>query len=353
MESIKRYIECYVPIETCNLRCHYCYITQKGKFGSEITPLPHSPEFIRKALSKERWGGVCLINLCAGGETLLSGEILARIRELLLEGHYVTVVTNGIVSARFKEISKWEPSLLKRLFIKFSLHYLEFKRLNIFDVFFANVDLIKKSGCSFTVELMPSDELMPFIDDVKALCLKNLGALCHVTIARDETTKGFEVLSSLDYEGYKKTWRTFNSELFDFKSEIFLKKRKEFCYAGDWSVNLDIGSGVLRNCYYGEVLCNIYDDVNSRVKFKPIGYRCHFKHCFNGHSFLTLGVIPELTTPSYADVRNRRCDDGAEWLQGKMKDFMSHKLVENNKQSGSVKKLFHRVKSVVKKPIDI
>ena len=38
------------------------------------------------------------------------------------------------------------------------------------------------------------------------------------------------------------------------------------------------------------------------------------------HAFLTLGVIPELETPTYADIRNRVCEDGREWLSKEVKD---------------------------------
>ena len=33
------------------------------------------------------------------------------------------------------------------------------------------------------------------------------------------------------FDEYKEIWGSFDSELFKFKSEIFYKKRNEFCYA--------------------------------------------------------------------------------------------------------------------------
>lgn len=53
MDRLKRFIDCYIPTETCNLRCHYCYITQKRKFNNQIASLP-SPQAIRVALSRQR-----------------------------------------------------------------------------------------------------------------------------------------------------------------------------------------------------------------------------------------------------------------------------------------------------------
>lgn len=43
-----------------------------------------------------------------------------------------------------------------------------------------------------------------------------------------------------------------------------------------------------------------------------------------------MGVIPELETPTYADIRNRVCEDGREWLSKEVKDAFSQKLADNN-----------------------
>lgn len=344
MNGIKRYIDCYIPTETCNLRCHYCYITQRHKFNGKLVHFPQSPETIRKALSKERLGGTCLLNLCAGGETLLSEEVLHVTKQLLLEGHYVVIVTNGTITKRFEEIAGWPKEILNRLFFKFSFHYLEMKRLNMMERFFSNVQLMKNAGASFTVEITPSDELVPYIDEVKAECLAHVGALCHVTIARDERTEGFDVLSDYSFEEYKKIWGQFGSELFRFKSEIFYKHRDEFCYAGDWSAQLMLDTGVLKQCYYGKVIDNIYEHIDRPIHFEAIGHDCTMAHCFNGHSFLALGDIPEIDAPTYTEVRNRICEDGSEWLQPEMKRFMGTKLYENNKEYNVFKKAKNRIK---------
>lgn len=350
MESLKRFIDCFIPTETCNLRCHYCYIAQKRKFNNKLVSFSHSKETIRKALSKKRLGGVCLLNLCAGGETLLAEEVLDVVYELLEEGHFVMVVTNGTITKRFEEIATWPSELLQHLFLKFSFHYFEMKRLDWMERFFDNVNLMKKNAVSFTVEITPSDELIPYIEDVKSICMRHLGALCHVTIARDDRTNGIDILSNYSFEEYKKIWNDFNSELFQFKSEIFYKKRKEFCYAGEWSAYLNLETGALKQCYCGKELDNIYDDLDRAIKFETVGFNCSLPHCYNGHAFLTLGNIPELTTPTYAQTRNRVCEDGSEWLSDDMKEFMSHKLNENNKEySGSKKKRIKLKSEVLKK----
>ena len=135
-DSMVRFIDCHVPTETCNFRCPYCYITQRRKFDNQLNPIGRTPTEIRKALSMKRWGGVLFINFCAGGETLLGEDILPIIYSVLEEGHYAQIVTNGSMSTRFDEISRWPKELLNHLFVKFSFHYTELKRLNIVDTFY-------------------------------------------------------------------------------------------------------------------------------------------------------------------------------------------------------------------------
>ena len=139
MDTIKRYIDCYVPVTGCTLRCNYCYITQHRLFDSKLPKFKYSPEHVRKALSRERLGGTCLINMCGGGETLLPPEMPAYAKALLEEGHYVMIVTNATVDKRFDEIAAFPPELTKRVFFKFSYHYLELKKKNLLERFFANI----------------------------------------------------------------------------------------------------------------------------------------------------------------------------------------------------------------------
>ncbi len=338
MEKLKRFLDCYIPTETCNLRCHYCYIAQMRNFNNKLAQFKCSPEVIRKALSKERLGGTCLINFCAGGETLLEEEVVRVLKALLEEGHYVMVVTNGTLTQRINEILEFDSELLKRLFFKFSFHYLELLKRNLMETYFENVKKVRSSEASFTIELTPSDELIPYIEDVKKVCMENLGALCHVTIARDERTKDVDVLSKYSFEEYKKIWGTFDSALFDFKASIFYKKRKEFCYAGDWSLYINLGTGDMKQCYWGRPLDNIYKNIDKPLNFKALGHNCTLPHCWAGHAFLTLGNIPELDTVTYAETRNRIDSEGRTWLKPQMEQFMKQKLKYNNEEYSFIKK---------------
>lgn len=330
MEKVVKFIDCYIETETCNLKCHYCYIALRNKFKNHIIELQRSPKEIQSALSKERMGGICLINLCAGGETLLGETILPVVKALLEEGHYVMVVTNGTMTKRFDEIITWDKALLSHLFIKFSFHYLEMIRLNMMDTFIGNVKKIAQSGCSYTVEVTPNDELIPHIDEVKKVCVDNFGAPCHVTIARDDRTGGIELLSEHSLPEFYDIWSTFDSKLLDFKYSIFKKKRTEFCHAGMWSYWVDLNTGEYKQCYTGDTLGNIYENCDEKLVECPVGTKCGLAHCYNGHAFLTLGDIPGVDTVTYAETRNRLEGTDNEWLRPEMKAAMSCKLYETN-----------------------
>lgn len=339
MEKIKRFIDIWVPVTTCTLRCHYCYITHNRLFGGPLPKFKYDVNTFRKGLSKERLGGICMINFCGGGETLLPPEMPQYIEALLAEGHYVMVVTNATVDKAFDEIEKFPKEYLERLFFKFSYHYLELKKRNLFDRFFHNIRRMREAGASFTLEATPSDELIPFINEMKALAIKEVGAVNHVTVARDEHDLSvIPILTKMSPEEYRKTWSTFNSEFFDYKFSVFTKKRTEFCYAGDWTLFYNMGTGELHQCYRSLFSQNIMDDVNKPIIFKAIGHHCQQPHCYNAHAFLTFGAIPEHEAPTYAAIRNRVCQDGSEWLKPRMKAFMEERLKYANEEYSAAKK---------------
>lgn len=348
MAKIKRLLAISVPIKQCNLKCHYCYIAALKDFEKKKPVFNFSPEHVGECLSKERLGGECIINLTGGGETLLPAEMPAYIKAMLEQGHFLEVVTNGTLTKRFDEIEKFPNELLKRLEFKFSFHYLELKRLGLLDKFFENVKKMRDAGCSITVECTPTDELEPYMEELKEICIEKVGALCQLTIARNDLDD-MKVLSKKSNEEYFKTWESFGSDMFAFKQKLFGVKRKEFCYAGMWSLYIDLGTGRAKQCYGQLYNQNIFKDKNEEIKFEPVGKHCRQKYCYNGHAFLSLGLIPELTTPTYADIRNRKCIDGSEWEGVELKESFSDKLYRNNTQwneyekEGYEKKFFIRM----------
>jgi len=345
---MKRFIDCAIPFRTCNLRCDYCYITHTKSWGQKLPEFRYDVDRIGRALSAKRLGGTCLINICGEGETLLPPEIVGIIYNILKNDHYVMVVTNGTITKRFDEIAELPAVCLNRLLIKFSFHYLELKRKGWFDVFFGNVQKVRNAGCSISLELTPSDEMIPYIDDAIALCRKRTGAICHVTVARNEKNSELTILTQYTKSEYEDIWNKFQSDLFKFKMQVFGVKRYEYCYAGLWSCVLDLVTGNLIQCYRGELLQNIFEDIERPIHFAPIGCHCAQPHCYNAHAFMTLGVIPSISTPRFADMRNRLCDNGSEWLTPEMKAFLNRKLGDENPELTWIKKHLHEISRLSK-----
>lgn len=326
-DQIKRYIEIRIPVTACNFTCMYCYLRRIEK--RTISDFILSPNELVKKLSIEKLGGVCLFNLCADGETMFHPQLIELVKQLTKSGHYVDIVTNGTLSKKFDElINALSHDEQTRLLIKFSFHYLELKKRELLDTFVDNVNKIKESGISYTIEITPHDELVDSIEEIKLFSNEHFGALPHITVARDADTRSIDILTHYSRENYIKIWEQFDSALFDFKISIFNKKRNEFCYAGDWSIYLDLETGKYRQCYVGRELGNICD--NGPIHFQAIG-RCPIPHCFNGHAFLPLGDIPELNCPTYAEERDRECVDGSHWLKDDCREFFSSKLYDGNK----------------------
>ena len=340
-KKIKRFIDCVLPVSTCNLKCHYCCITINNQNCAKLPDFTNQAKLIGEALSIKRFGGPCVVNICGEGETLLPPGITLFIENLLKAGHYVMVVTNGTVKRRFEEIVKLDPELLHRLFFKFSFHYLELIRTKQLDVFFDNINKIKNAGCSFSLEMTPNDEIIPQIDSIKELCIKQVGALCHLTVTRDGSKPDLlPLLTKLSPQEYENIWSQFDSKMFKYKLTAFGKKNHHFCYAGDWTLFLNLGSGELKQCYRGKTLCeNIYSNPDSPIIFEAIGYGCREPHCYNAHAFLTFGTVPSLDAPTYLEMRDRVCKDGTTWVKDELKDCFSQKLKDNNDQYSIYKKM--------------
>ncbi|EOU1488043.1 radical SAM protein [Clostridium perfringens] len=339
MDKIKRIILFNIPMSICNFRCSYCYLSHRDECyqNKQIEPI-YSPKHIAKALSPERLGGLAYINFCAEGETLLAKDIEKYIYELAKEGHYIEIVTNATISNVIEKILSWDKEILKRIEFKCSFHYLELKKKNLLDVFSNNVKRIWEAGSSANIEITPSDELIKYIDEVKSFSMENFGALPHLTIARNDKTDEIDYLTNLSIEEYDKVWSQFNSDFWKFKKTIFKKERNEFCYAGDWLLQVDFITGNTNQCYRGRHKHNIFENVDKDIEFKAIG-KCMEPHCYNGHMLLTLGCIPNLTKVGYGDIRNRVKVDGKEWLQPEIKNFFNSKLYDNNKEYSKNKKL--------------
>ena len=339
MEKIKRFIECLLPVTACNLKCSYCYVIQRDNRKLEIPKLQYSPEIIGQALRKERFGGTCYFSICGAGETLVPDYTVSIAREILKQGHFVNITTNGTLNKRFDELISLNKELLKRLNISFSFHYLELKRLNKMDDFFNNIKKCRENGISFVLQINLCDEYMPYIDDIKNICMEKVGAYPQVALTRKEDTSlnNIEILTDKTEEEYINDGKKFKSPLFDFTVKNFNIKRKEFCYAGDWAFNLNLQTGRLNKCYAMLLAQNIFNDIDKPIKFEAIGNNCQSRYCFNSSHFMSFGVIPEIETPTYGELRNRK---EANWYTSQeIIDGFNSKLNESNQEYSKAKKI--------------
>ena len=329
LDKIKKIVLLHVPTSICNLRCSYCYLAQRNEcYQGRQAELKYTPEQVAKALSKERMGGICYINFTAEGETLLTKDIDTYCKALAEEGHFIEIVTNLTVTSMVDRILKWDKKLLEHIEFKCSFHYLELKRKKLLDVFAENVNKIWMAGASANIELPPSDELIPYIPEIKRFSIKHFGALPHLTITRDDRTKDIVKLTELSEEEYINTWSQFDSDFWKYKMSIFGVRQNQFCYAGKWSVYVNLANGEAKACYFRPI-GNIFENPDKPIDSKPIG-KCPIAHCYNGHMLLTLGVIPDATSICYGDIRNRVRRDGKEWIRMKMHHFLNTKLQDQN-----------------------
>lgn len=339
MDKVKRIILLSVPMSICNFRCSYCYLSQRDECYQNKQPkFKYSPEYVGRALSLERLGGIAYINICADGETLLTRDIDKYVYELLKVGHYVEFVTNLSISPVLDKMLQWDTKLLKQLEFKCSFHYLELKKKKLLGIFADNVRKIWNSGASANIEITPCDEMIPYINEIKDFSLQNFGALPHLSIARRDDTEDIDYLTNLSIEEYDKVWSQFDSEFWEFKKTIFKKKQTRFCYAGDWLLYVNLETGIAQQCYRGRHSQDIFRDLEKPISFKAIG-KCLEPHCYNGHFMLTLGCVPNFTSVRYGDIRNRVKKDGSEWLQPEYKSFLNSTLLESNDEY-SVKRKF-------------
>ncbi len=335
MEQIKRFFECLIPGTVCNLECSYCYIIQENRRSMKLSNMPYSADHIAKALRRERVGGTCLISICGAGETLTQKEVPEIAAALLREGHFVNITTNGTLTQAFERLIDKCADNISHLHVSFSFHYVELKNRNMLDAFFHNINLIRNAGASFLYQFNLCDEYIPYLDDIKQISMDRVGALPQVALTRDESSRPMKIMSMLTDEEYYNIGKQFSSPLFDFTYNNFNVRRKEFCYAGDWSGVLNLQTGVLQKCYQNPECQNIFEDIEKPIKFEAVGKRCGNCYCINSSHFMSLGIIPEIETPTYSELRNRPEHN---WHTPEMKSFLNTKLYSSNKEYSKLKK---------------
>ena len=327
MEKVKRFFECLLPVSVCNLECEYCYVIQENRRSMKLAELQYSPEHIAKALRKERLGGTCLISICGAGETLAQKEAVEIAALLIKEGHYVNITTNGTLSSQFDALINCCGDNIERLHVSFSMHYVELKKRGWIDRFFDNVCKMRNAGASILVQMNWCDAYAPYLEEIKEVTVDRVGAWPQIALTRDEMSKPFKIFTAGADEEYIDQGKQFHSPLFDFTVKNFNTKRTEFCYAGEWSAVLDLSTGIMKKCYFDYKGTNIFENIEEPICFSPVGTKCGSDYCVNSSHFMSLGVIPEIATPSYGGLRNR---SEAQWQTKNMEYFLNTRLYESN-----------------------
>lgn len=321
-----RYIGINVKENNCNLDCNYCYLSNDPfrRIRNANLKNPHNPKYIRCCLSRKKLGGSCLIGITGTGETMLADKLTDICVELLKEGHYLHIVTNGTCIKHVIELVNKAGKYAKHIIFKLSFHYQQLKENNMLDVFKNCVDFIDNSEASYTIELMPHDEIVDDILEIQDYSLNNFGALPHLTIGRDDRS-GARLLTSMSAEQYFDVWGLFDSSLFDLKKKYYLVNEKN-CQAGNLSCYIDLLSGKISRCYFNDNVGNLYLDNLDSFKFESVRNSCPIKYCYNCHIFAPLNILRNFPCPTYTDVRDRVKTDGTHWIKPDMRRFLSIKL---------------------------
>ncbi len=336
MPKIKRFFECLLPVSVCNLECSYCYIIQENRREMKDEHFIYTPKHIANALSRKRTGGVCWISLCGVGESMAQHDIIPLVKALLEEGHFVNITTNGTLDKRYDDLIEACGDLINHLHLSFSLHYIELLKRDWIERFFDNVIKMKKAGASVLVQINLCDEYLPYLEEIKKICVDKVGAMPQVALTRNEKTQPMSIMTDKSAQEYYNIGKQFDSPLFDFTFKNFMVKRTEYCYAGEWSGVLDMKTGILKKCYAQPGGVNIFENIDRPILFKAVGCNCCSTYCINSSHFMSLGVIPSIKTPTYAELRNR---SSAKWYSKEMDMFLNSKLEESNKKHSAIKKI--------------
>ena len=157
--------------------------------------------------------------------------------------------------------------------------------------------------------------------------MEKVGAYPQLALTRDEKTEPFGIFTRGTEAEYMEYAAEFQSPLFDFTAKNFRVKRKEFCFAGDWSGVLNLQTGMLSQCYANPMGANIFEDPDTPIPNVAVGRHCKHCYCVNSSHFMSLGVIPSIQTPTYGQLRNRK---EAQWYTPEMEDFLNGKLKNGN-----------------------
>lgn len=164
--------------------------------------------------------------------------------------------------------------------------------------------------------------------DMQDISMRELGAYPQVAIAREEHADGtFGICTQLSEDKYIAMGRQFQSNLFEQQCREFNFKRKEFCYGGDWTFELNFSTGLCYQCLSNTAnTFNFFENPDCKVELKAVGYHCNRDYC-TCTNLQAWGVMPEHREQTVLELYDR---PEAGWIKGKIKRVFSQRLRETN-----------------------
>lgn len=328
-DKIVKYIDMALFSFPCNLRCRYCYVGQYAspKERAAIWECKYSPEDLKYALDKRRMGGTCIVTFSSTGETLLTKGAISYIKSILDAGHFLHISTNLTIRKHINELLNLPLEMRSRIFFKASLQFEELKRHRLLKSFAKNCRSIWDANATCAVEIVPHDELIPLIPEIKSWCLDNLGALPQLSMPRDETVPEIKLLSRYSLDEFSRIWEEFESEEFRFKVHMWERPIKHFCYAGMISCFVILNTGEMLTCPKSKVIGNFFEGKNL---FTEAAAKCPQDHCFVCHNWLGFGSCPSIDETNYLLQRDRVMPDGRHWVSERCRNAFRQRVCDNN-----------------------
>ena len=285
------------PQVECDLCCAYCYLRSRRRTAVGDFMQRHSPEAIAESLSPERIDGSCFFYGYADGEPLLHEENARLLAALAARGHFVAVTTN---------LNAADPRRLERVFaicdrwrVLFlaSLHWQELRRRGRLNTFFDTMDFLRTAGFSCRIRLCLAPEYRSDLETIDALCLQRTGQLPLLTRWRGTETPDTD-MKNLDCIGAR-------SPVYRLQKRCMDVPRREFCFAGERSAVLDLGSGEFRACL-AEPVTGVLDLASPHKDLpfpgEPVGRHCRARWCMCCSILWPWGVLPDLFPGTWADL---------------------------------------------------
>jgi len=211
------------------------------------------------------------------------------------------------------------------------------------DLYFKNIRMLQSAGISFAIFIVANDDYIPYLREISKLCQKKVGILPVIGMEREYNRMGGKNIKKYTPETIKLLQETCNMNQWKIQQKLYGRERKEFCFAGYHSINLNLGNGNYTKCWGTDKSGNLFKNPNSKIKFEPIGL-CPFYDCVCA-SYQCWGLIPELKIPTHSEIYFTKSS-----VSEKIWDFMDYRMENKlNIYSKEVSKLRYKLKQKINK----